>query len=340
MDLSQEERRKIYEEEKAKIEQERQEMPGETSVGLPPHIAGWLCYLGVWISGIIFFFVEQKNQWIRFHAAQSIVVFGTLAVASAILGWIPFIGPAFSIIFGITAFILWIFLQVKAYNGQRYKLAWAGDIAEMMIGYPITHPEYHKPAEAPEEGTEKKEDSVKNLDKQIHNKIEEFFQKKRGGRITASAFGIAWSIILLIFFNFFHQYVAYYNAETTNGVVTWTRQSFFTSDISLWLPILTITLILSIVLYTILIIFDKYVLRQILRFIIDIFGLITVTALLIIFPFDFSMIPSATAAAGTEVGVTVVLICIAVGIGISLIVRVIKLLVNLVKGTADYHKAA
>lgn len=339
MDISPEERRKIYEEEKAKIEQERQDSGGNTTVDIPPHIAGWLCYLGVWISGIIFFFVEQKNQWIRFHAAQSIVVFGTLAVASAILGWIPFIGPAFSILIGITGFVLWIFLQVKAYNGQRYKLAWAGDIAEMMIGSPDTYPSTKEPAESPQEEPVEKKDTVQNLDKQIHNKIEEFFQKKRSGRITVSAFFIAWSIILLVFFNFFHKYFAYYNGETIDGVVTWTRQPFFTSDINLWLPVLTTALVISIACHVVLIVFDRYILRQILRIIMDVFGLAAVVSLLTIFPFDFSVLPNSGAAAGTELGVTVVLICISAGFGIGIIVRGIKLLVNLVKGTADYHKA-
>lgn len=339
MELSPEERRKIYEEEKARIEQESQQLTGDNSVGLPTNVAGWLCYLGVWISGIIFFFAEQKNQWIRFHAAQSIVVFGSLAVASGILGLIPFIGVAFSIIFGITAFVLWIVLQVKAYNGQRYKLAWAGDIAEVMIGSPAAIPDYQKPAEPPPPEPEKAEDTAGKLDRQIQNKIEEFFKHKRGGRITGSAFAIAWSIVLVIFFNFFYEYVAYYTADTVNGVVTWTRQPFFTGDIYQWLPILTMTLVLSIVIHALLITFDRYILRQILYIVIDAFGLATVVALLTIFPFDFSVIPNATAASGTEVGVVIVLVCISIGFGVGILVRGIKLIINLAKGTADYYKA-
>ena len=140
MELSPEERRKIYEEEKARIEAREQlerekgyASPGAT-VSLTPNIAGLLCYLGVWITGIIFFILEQKNKWIRFHAAQSIVVFGTLGIAGAILGWIPIAGHVFSAILGITGFVFWIVLMVKAYNGERYKVPWAGDIAEMMVG--------------------------------------------------------------------------------------------------------------------------------------------------------------------------------------------------------------
>jgi uncharacterized membrane protein len=345
MELSPEERKRIYEEEKARIEareqieQERWETTQETSVGLSPNVAGWLCYLGVWISGIIFFVLEQKNKWVRFHAAQSIIVFGTLAVAGAILGWIPVIGPVFSSILGIIGFILWIILQIKAYKGERYKVAWAGDIAERMVASSGTYPDYRKTPEAtapPQPAGTATED----IDAKIHRKVEEFFHRKRGGRITASAFAIAWSIVLLVFFNFFYEYVAYYHASTAGGVITWTRQSFFTSEIYLWLPVLTIALVVSIAGHIVLIVFDRYILRQIILLILDVFGLATVATLLAVFPFDFTVIPDTAAAAATQVGVTVVLICIAVGFGIGLLVRAVKLIINILKGTADFRQAA
>ncbi len=125
--------------------------------------------------------------------------------------------------------------------------------------------------------------------------------------------------------------MAYYSADTTGGVVTWTKQSFFTSEIGLWLPILTTTLVISIIGHIVLIVVDRQVLRRAIHIIIDGFSLATVVTLVTVFPFDFDVIPSAVAAAGTHIGVTVVLICIAVGIGISLLVRIIKLLVDLAK---------
>ncbi len=154
MELSPEEKQKIYEEEKArmeareKLEQEKRSISQDTSVNMEPNLAGLLCYVGAWITGIIFFILEQKNNWIRFHAAQAIVTFGTLAVAGLILGWIPFIGTFFSVIIGITGFILWILLMVKAYNGERFKVPWAGNIAEKMVSGNI--PDYQKPQAPPE----------------------------------------------------------------------------------------------------------------------------------------------------------------------------------------------
>jgi uncharacterized membrane protein len=348
VELSPEERRRIYEEEKAKIEareqieRERRRTSQETSVGMEPNVAGLLCYLGVWATGIIFFVLEQKNNWVRFHAAQSIIVFGGLALAGAFLGWIPVIGTAFSVIIGIIGFILWIVLMVKAYHGERFKVTWAGDIAERMVTSAGTIGDYQKPPAPPPvteispESREAPSTTGVDMDEKIGRKVDEFFKRKREGRITGSAFAIAWSIVAIIFFNFFYEYVAYYNAETVDSTVIWTRSSFFTSEISLWLPILTTTLIIAILGHLILIIFDRYLLRRIILFVIDIFGLATVVTLLSVFPFDFGVIPNSTAAAATHVGVTIALICISVGLGISLLVRLIKFLVAIPRGISQY----
>ncbi len=70
----------------------------------------------------------------RFHAIQSIYVFGILTIANIVLGWIPVIGSAFAWIIGVAGLILWIVLMVKAYQGVKYKLPWAGDLAEKRSG--------------------------------------------------------------------------------------------------------------------------------------------------------------------------------------------------------------
>ena len=102
----------------------------KTSTGLDENVAGLLCYVLGWISGIVFLLIESENKFVRFHAIQSIIVFGILSVAGIILNWIPFIGwvvPA-------VVFILWVVLMVKAYQGTRYKIPWAGNLAEKLMG--------------------------------------------------------------------------------------------------------------------------------------------------------------------------------------------------------------
>jgi uncharacterized membrane protein len=105
------------------------EVKGKTSLGMEQNVAGLLCYVVWWVTGIIFLLLEKDNKFVRFHAIQSIVLFGAITVVLIILSFIPVIGWIFSTIIGIIAFILWIVLMLKAYQGQMYKLPVAGDIA-------------------------------------------------------------------------------------------------------------------------------------------------------------------------------------------------------------------
>ena len=106
----------------------------KSSTGLDENVAGLLCYVLGWISGLVFFLIEAENKFVRFHALQSIVVFGVLTVVGAILGWIPVIGVFFTWAISVLGFILWIVLMVKAYQGTKYKLPWAGNLAEKWAG--------------------------------------------------------------------------------------------------------------------------------------------------------------------------------------------------------------
>ena len=106
----------------------------KTSTGLTENVAGLLCYVLGWISGIVFLLLERENKFVRFHAIQSICVFGIITIVNLILGWIPVLGTIIGVIIWIIGLILWIVLMIKAYQGVKYKLPWAGDIAEKQIG--------------------------------------------------------------------------------------------------------------------------------------------------------------------------------------------------------------
>jgi uncharacterized membrane protein len=346
MELTPEERKRIYEEEKArieareKIEREKLTGTGGTSTGLSPNVAALLCYVAGWITGIVFFVLEQRNRFVRFHAAQSIVAFGIITVAGILFGLIPVAGRAFSSVIGIIGFIIWIIMMVKAANGEWYKLPWAGDVAEKIVAASrVAGEESESP---PSEGTGQSEAAVPVPPRAAESgqRIQERRQlhlRTRSERMVASAFAIAWSIALLIFFNFFNQYVAYYHSESIGGVTIWTRHPFFTGDVNMWLPILTTTLVISIIGHVILIIRDQYILREAIHIVINAFALWTVAALLSIFPFDFGVIPNPAVADATNLGVRIFLVFVSVGVGIGLLVRVIRLIVNVVRGTADYE---
>ena len=104
----------------------------ESSTGMSANIAGLLCYLFTWITGIVFVVIEKKSTFVKFHAWQSIMTFGVLTVALLILTWIPFIGWILSILIWILMVVLWIILLIQAGTGKMWKVPGAGDWAEKM----------------------------------------------------------------------------------------------------------------------------------------------------------------------------------------------------------------
>jgi uncharacterized membrane protein len=106
----------------------------KSSTGLEANVAGLLCYVGWWVSGLVFILIEKESKFVRFHAIQSICVFGVLTIAMIVLGWIPVLGVALVGLIWVLGVVLWIILMVKAYQGTMFKLPWAGDFAEKRAG--------------------------------------------------------------------------------------------------------------------------------------------------------------------------------------------------------------
>ena len=102
----------------------------KSSTGLDENVAGLLCYVLGWVSGLVFFLLETENKFVRFHAIQSILVFGVITVAGIVLGWIPVIGW----VIGLLGFVLWVILMIRAYQGVKFKLPWSGNLAEKWAG--------------------------------------------------------------------------------------------------------------------------------------------------------------------------------------------------------------
>jgi uncharacterized membrane protein len=103
---------------------------GKTSTGMQANLAALLSYVLGFITGIIFYVIEKENKFVRFHAMQSIIVFGFFFVVGFILAVIPVIGWVLLPIISIAELIVWILLMVKAYKGEMFKLPIAGDLAE------------------------------------------------------------------------------------------------------------------------------------------------------------------------------------------------------------------
>jgi len=342
MSLTPEERHKIYEEEKAK-EAENEASHEERSVtGLTRGVEGLLCYVGGWISGIVFLVLEQKDRTIRFHAAQSIVVFGFLNIILAMLRPLPFVGWFLGTVIGVTAFVLWVVLMVKAMQEDVLKLPLAGDLAEKLVGAvpvqtgttpstpPPTPAAQSQPSPVPEQAGVAAGTAVARSQTPVVRTA----ARGRAGRIATSAFVIAWSVALIIFLNFFHDYIAYYHGTTIGNVTNWVRETIITRDFSLWLPVVNTVLALTIAGHVMLLAIDKYILREPTLLVLDMLSIVSVASLLAIFPFDFRPFGDFSGAIDLSAHITLAIIIFAISIGV--LVRFIKIIVNVAKGTATY----
>lgn len=106
---------------------------GKTSSGIEENLAGLLCYLLGFVTGIIFMVIEKENRFVRFHALQSIFVFTAIIILNFVLNFIPFLGTILSILVSLATFALWIILMMKAYQGQWFKLPIIGDMVEKQL---------------------------------------------------------------------------------------------------------------------------------------------------------------------------------------------------------------
>ncbi|SNR58593.1 DUF4870 domain-containing protein [Halorubrum vacuolatum] len=116
----------------------------ESDTGLASNVAGALTYLLGPITGILFYIIETEDRFVRFHAAQSIVVFGGLfalsivfTVVGAVLAAVPVIGWVVGIVLGLVSLllapiglVLWLLLMYKAYVGEEYALPVVGGVVE------------------------------------------------------------------------------------------------------------------------------------------------------------------------------------------------------------------
>ncbi|WP_246096465.1 DUF4870 domain-containing protein [Paenibacillus sinopodophylli] len=104
--------------------------PDSSSTGLDPKVAGLLCYLGGFVTGIIFLVLEKNSRFVKLHAVQSIVVSVALIVLNVLFGFIPIIGWILGLLLVPVGLVLWIGLMLLTLQGKLNKLPVIGDWSE------------------------------------------------------------------------------------------------------------------------------------------------------------------------------------------------------------------
>ncbi|MFA5175768.1 MAG: DUF4870 domain-containing protein [Candidatus Nanoarchaeia archaeon] len=105
----------------------------KTALGLDENVEGLLCYVLIFITGIVFLILEKDNKFVKFHALQSLLTFAGLFVVTMVLFMIPILGWLVGMLLEILGFVLWIVLMVKAFQGEKFKLPVIGDFVEKQV---------------------------------------------------------------------------------------------------------------------------------------------------------------------------------------------------------------
>jgi uncharacterized membrane protein len=79
----------------------------------------------------------RAHRFIRFHAWQSLLVWGTFLVLIVVALFLsnvaaPTIFLLFVILATLAMLFIWIVLSIKAWRGERFELPWFGDLAGRM----------------------------------------------------------------------------------------------------------------------------------------------------------------------------------------------------------------
>lgn len=118
-------------------------MADPLTLGLPPRLAATLAYAGWWITGVIFWRLERRDGFVRFHAAQACVVFGAIAIVVAVLAAIAGASVVYNpqavgfwswtaaIVWG-AGLVLWPFAMWRAATGRFWRIPIAARVADWL----------------------------------------------------------------------------------------------------------------------------------------------------------------------------------------------------------------
>lgn len=110
--------------------------------GLSENVAGAIAYF-TFLPALVLLLLDpyKKSGFVRFHSVQCLLLTGALILLGLLLKLlgmllfiVPVLGPLLVLLVdvtaGLAAVFVWLVLVVKALQGENFKLAWIGDLAE------------------------------------------------------------------------------------------------------------------------------------------------------------------------------------------------------------------
>jgi uncharacterized membrane protein len=115
-----------------------------STTGIDERLASVLCYSAWWITGVVFLVLERQHHGIRFHAAQSLVLFGAISLLLVGLGAFSALAlmvssqayqaaRALADVAWIGAAVLWLVLVVRAWRGETWRVPLVATLADRIV---------------------------------------------------------------------------------------------------------------------------------------------------------------------------------------------------------------
>lgn len=89
-----------------------------TFLGASEHATIAIAYALGWISGLVVLLAEKNNDKVRYHAAQSIIIFGGITLLNLVVSMAPLWGVSLLLlnILSLATVVAWIIFIVTALN--------------------------------------------------------------------------------------------------------------------------------------------------------------------------------------------------------------------------------
>jgi uncharacterized membrane protein len=115
-----------------------------SSTGLDVRLASVLCYSVWWITGGLFLLLERQHRTIRFHAAQSLLLFGAVSVLLVGLGVLSAAALMISSrsyqlvrvsgeLVWAGAAVVWLVLVLRAWRGDVWRVPLVAALADRVV---------------------------------------------------------------------------------------------------------------------------------------------------------------------------------------------------------------
>lgn len=116
----------------------------QTSIeNFEPNVVAAFSYILPPITGIIFFLLEKKSKFVRFHALQSVLLGAVLIALNILISNLRFmyIGLLIYPLYTLAGFGLWLLMIWKAYQYEEFALPVIGKAAKDNSGFEKKQPQ-------------------------------------------------------------------------------------------------------------------------------------------------------------------------------------------------------